>query len=53
VRCPDPVLRLLDALDGRRRPAEAAAAAGLREADATAVLGKLVEIGAVEWQPVR
>jgi len=50
VRCPDPILRLLDALDGVRSPAEAARAAGLREADAGNLLQKLTEIGAVEWR---
>lgn len=50
VRCPDAVSRLLEALDGQRRPAEAAGAAGLGEAEAVALLTKLTEIGAVEWQ---
>lgn len=53
VRCPDAVLRLLEALDGHTRPAEAARGAGLREGEASALLAKLAEIGAVEWQPVR
>jgi hypothetical protein len=53
VRCPDPILRLLNALDGIRGPAEAARVAGLREADAGTLLQKLTEIGAVEWQPSR
>ncbi len=50
VRCPEAVTRLLEALDGRKSPVEAAAASGLREADATALLTKLTEIGAVEWR---
>jgi len=53
VRCHEVASRLLDALDGRKRPAEVASAAGLGEAEATALLKRLTEIGAVEWQPVR
>ncbi len=51
VRCPPVVSRLLDALDGHTRLAEAARAAGLGEPEAAALLAKLTEIGAVEWQP--
>jgi hypothetical protein len=50
LRCPEPVERLLSALDGTRSPAEAAAAAGVAEADATRVLRQLVDVGAVEWR---
>jgi len=53
VRCPDSLLRLLEALDGRRGPADAARAAGLGEADARPLLEKLAGIGAVEWRPPR
>jgi hypothetical protein len=51
VRCPDPVKRLLDALDGRRTPGEIASTAGVSEADAERLLEKLADIGAVDWQP--
>lgn len=51
VRCPDVVSRLLDALDGRRRAAEAAAAVGMDERDTTALLAQLTDLGAVEWRP--
>ncbi|MBI3079387.1 MAG: hypothetical protein HYY85_20750 [Deltaproteobacteria bacterium] len=53
VRCPAGVSRLLDALDGRRAAAEAAAAAGMDEGDTTALLGQLTDLGAVEWRPER
>jgi len=53
VRCPEVVSRLLDALDGRTRLPEASRAAGVGEPEAAALLAKLTEIGAVEWQPVR
>lgn len=52
VRCPDPILRLLDALDGRRGVAEAASVAGLSEAEAAKLVERLAEIGAVEWWPL-
>jgi hypothetical protein len=51
VRCPDPVKRLLDALDGRRTPAEIASTAGMSEADARRLLEQLAGIGALDWQP--
>lgn len=50
VRCPEPVERLLGALDGARSVAEAAAAARVPEADAARVLRQLAEVGAVEWR---
>ncbi len=53
VRCPVAVSRLLDALDGRTQLPEVARAAGVGEPEATALVAKLTEIGAVEWQPVR
>jgi hypothetical protein len=53
VRCPEALGRLLDALDGRKRPAEVASATGLSEAAASALLKRLAEIGAVEWHPLR
>ncbi len=53
VRCPEAVSRLLDALDARTRLPEVARAAGLGEPEATALVAKLTEIGAVEWQPLR
>ena len=49
VRCPDALARLLEALDGVRSVAEAAAAAGVPEADAAQTLRQLVGLGAVEW----
>jgi hypothetical protein len=51
VRCPDTLARLLAALDGVRSVAEAAAVAGVAEADAARALGQLVGLGAVEWAP--
>lgn len=51
VRCPEAVERLLAALDGVRSTAEAAAAAGVGEAEAAQVLRQLGEVGAVEWRP--
>jgi hypothetical protein len=50
VRCPETVERLLSALDGARSTAEAAAVAGVTEADAGRLLGQLTEVGAVEWR---
>jgi hypothetical protein len=50
VRCPEPVERLLVALDGTRSAAEAAAVAGVADADAARLLGQLAEVGAVEWR---
>jgi hypothetical protein len=50
VRCPEAVERLLEALDGARSVAEAAAAAGVPEADAARVLRQHAEVGAVEWR---
>jgi hypothetical protein len=50
VRCPEAVERLLAALDGVRSTAEAAAAAGVGEAEAARVLRQLGEVGAVEWR---
>ena len=52
IRCSLVVLRLLDALDGQTGTAEAAAAAGLSEAEATLLLSRLTDIGAVEWNPI-
>ena len=51
VRCPEPLSRFLDALDGRRTVTEAAAAAGLSEADVAPLLGQLTDMGAIEWRP--
>jgi hypothetical protein len=51
ARCGEPLERLLEALDGTRTPAAAAARAGLAAAEAGPVLRQLTEIGAVEWHP--
>ncbi len=50
LRCPEPLSRFLEALDGSRDPAQAAAAAGLREADAATLVNQLTDLGAVEWR---
>lgn len=48
LRCPDPVARLLERLDGR--PAHALAAdLGLEPSEVERVLDRLVEVGAVRW----
>lgn len=52
VRCPEPLVRFLEALDGKLGVAEAAASAGLLEADAASLIGQLTELGAVEWRPL-
>jgi hypothetical protein len=51
VRCPDALARLLAALDGVRSVGEAAAVAGVPEADAGRTLRQLAGLGAVEWTP--
>jgi hypothetical protein len=51
VRCPDALARLLAALDGVRSVEEAAAVAGVPEADAARTLRQLAGLGAVEWAP--
>jgi hypothetical protein len=51
VRCPDGLVRLLAALDGVRSVAQAAAVAGVPEADAARTLRQLAGLGAVEWAP--
>jgi hypothetical protein len=51
VRCPDGLARLLAALDGVRSVAQAAALAGVPEADAARTLRQLAGLGAVEWAP--
>jgi hypothetical protein len=51
VRCPDGLARLLAALDGVRSVGEAAAVAGVPEADAARTLRQLAALGAVEWTP--
>jgi len=51
VRCPDPLVRFLEALDGRHDAAQAAGAAGLREGDVGRLLEQLTDLGAVEWRP--
>lgn len=53
VRCPEALSRFLEALDGSRDPGEAAAAAGLREADAATLVTQLTNLGAVEWRPLQ
>ena len=53
VRCPEPVLRFLEALDGRRDAAQAAGAAGLRESDSARLLDQLTDLGAVEWRAIQ
>ncbi len=53
LRCPEPVARLLDALDGVRSAEEAAAAAGIPPGDATRLLEQLAQVGAVEWRRPR
>jgi len=50
VRCPEAVERLLGALDGLRSATEAAAVAGVADADAARLLDQLAEVGAVEWR---
>lgn len=47
VACPDPVARLLPALDGRRPLPESAAAAGLSPAQAEIVVRQLRDLGAL------
>jgi hypothetical protein len=49
LRCPEPLERLLGALDGVRSVREAAASAGVGEAEARQALDRLAEVGAVEW----
>lgn len=50
VRCPGALLRFLGALDGKRRAAEAGAAAGV-EGDLRHLLDQLTDLGAIEWRP--
>jgi hypothetical protein len=49
VRCPDALSRLLAALDGVRSVADAAAVAGVSEADAARTMRQLAGLGAVDW----
>ncbi|MBI2462400.1 MAG: hypothetical protein HYV61_13095 [Candidatus Rokubacteria bacterium] len=50
LRCSAPVARLIEALDGQRSVVEAAATAGLGEAQARELVARLTELGAVEWR---
>ncbi len=50
ARCPEVIERVWGALDGVRAPADVARQAGLGDAEGTALLRQLTEVGAVEWR---